>query len=704
MRSKRGITKGVVLGLVASMLIGCALLPPKKEPVEAPPSAEEKQALQKLAKAEQAYQEGNLEEAAQDYRELVMAFPRTSPAAKALLRQGEIEFRMERYAEAVSWFQQVINQFPARPEGNEARLWLLRCYVKLERFNDAVETGRSLITYLVDSSQRAEAAEIVGDAQAGQANYVEAVRWYVKAYALAAEEKHLVLAKKVDGVVAQLDRDLVLELLAEYPRGFPSGQLQTRMVELDMESGQLVMAQQQLQALIERQPLHPQVEEWRAMAEKVAEWLKVDMTTVGCILPLSGRYQAYGDKVLRGLLMAVEDAKAMDQGGRDIQLIIKDSGGSPDSAAAAVRDLVVNHRVAAIIGPLGRAAAETAAEEAQNLWVPIITLTQKKGIEEIGNFVFRSFLSNEEQTRTLVEYAVLGLGYRRFAILYPNDSYGARLTHLFWDEVDRLGAEVRGVETYEPSQTDFADQIKKLVGLYYPRPAGGLISEESERAKESGGLFATAEAASAVSPEEKPLPIVDFEAIFIPDSYGKVGLIAPQLAYHDVTGIKLLGTNLWNSPELVKMAAPYLQGAVFVDGFFPESTLPLTHQFVSRYEDVFGEKPGYPEAQAYDTMRLLIKALDQLEVTSRPQLRNALLGIQMLSGVAGTASMGPDGEVNKPPFLITIQKRRMAEIQLDFESLRQGQSSPELFLKSKGFTRPQKSSPVLESTVPRSSQ
>jgi hypothetical protein len=103
-------------------------------------------------------------------------------------------------------------------------------------------------------------------------------------------------------------------------------------------------------------------------------------------------------------------------------------------------------------------------------------------------------------------------------------------------------------------------------------------------------------------------------------------------------------------------------------------------------------------------MRLLIKALDQLEVTSRPQLRDALLGIQMLSGVAGTASVGPDGEVNKPPFLITIEKRRMAEIQLDLESLRQRQSSPEFFLETKGFTRPQESSPVPESTVERSSQ
>ena len=45
-------------------------------------------------------------------------------------------------------------------------------------------------------------------------------------------------------------------------------------------------------------------------------------------------------------------------------------------------------------------------------------------------------------------------------------------------------------------------------------------------------------------------------------------------------------------------------------------------------------------------MRLLVKALEQPQVVSRPQLREALLGILLQPGVAGTASVGPDGEVN----------------------------------------------------------
>ena len=674
------VSKRLGLFLLPFILLGCALMPAKKEvAVEAPPSAEEKQARQQLAKAESALQDGDLEEAAQQYRQLVMAFPRSPQAAKALLRQGEIDFRLERYEQAVSVFQQVIDEFPVRPEGDEARLWLLRCYLKLERFNDAVETGRSLATYLPKKSQRSEAAEVVAAAQEAQGNYADAVRWYVKAYELAEEERRAELAIKVDSALEHLDRNLVLTLLAEYPDGFPNFQLQTRMVEIDMEEGRLGIALQKLKVLVEKQPLHPLAETWQTMAERVEEWLKVEMNTVGCVLPLSGRYQAYGDRVLRGLVMAAQDLRTMVPGARDIQLIIRDSGGDPDLAVAAVRDLVLDHRVAAIIGPLSRVAAEAAAKEAEKLWVPIITLSQKEGVNEIGGFVFRYFLSNEQQARALVEYAVLGLGYRRFAILYPNDNYGTRLVQLFWDQVDRLGGEIRGVEAYEPSQTDFADQIKKLVGLYYPRPESE-ITDQSRKDAANANL------------EEELLPIVDFDAIFIPDGYTQVGLIAPQLAYHDVTGIQLLGTNLWNSPKLVEMAAPYLQNSLFVDGFFTESNLPLTSQFVARYLKSFGDKPGYLEAQAYDTMRLLVDGLHQPGVTSRPLLRNALLGIQALSGVAGAASVGPDGEVNKPPFLITIHRRRMEEIQVDFGALRQRQKSMQFFTEEQRSQVPMKSS------------
>ena len=57
--------------------------------------------------------------------------------------------------------------------------------------------------------------------------------------------------------------------------------------------------------------------------------------------------------------------------------------------------------------------------------------------------------------------------------------------------------------------------------------------------------------------DQEPQPIIDFEAIFIPDSPGKTGLIVPQLAYFDIKDVYLLGTNLWHSDALIKIADQY---------------------------------------------------------------------------------------------------------------------------------------------------
>jgi branched-chain amino acid transport system substrate-binding protein len=668
-----GFTSGMLLQLLVILLAGCALLQTTQEVRTAPPppAPVSPQAAQELALADEAFRQGNLDVAAEAYEHVVKAYPWSAEATKALLRQGEIEFQKEHYDRAVFRFQDVGSRAPLGPQGTEARLWLLRCYVKLGRFNDAVESGRSLISFLTEKTQQAEASELVGDANAGLGRHTEAVRWYARAYPLALGQGPAELAKKAATEVKYLDRDAVAALLAEYPDSFPYLLLQTRDAELEMESGQLESAGRRLQGLMAKAPTDPLVETWMSMSAKLRTFMDVDMKAIGCVLPLSGRYKGYGDQVLRGIGMAAQGSGAGHSG---IRLVVNDSGEDPATTAAAVRELALTEKVAAIIGPLSRQAAEAAAKEAQQLQIPIITLTQKREISQIGDYVFRDFLSNEQQVRDLAGYAVLDLGLRRFAILYPQDAYGSRLTQLFTDEVIHLGGEVRGAEAYDASQTDFANQIKSLLGLgsshQKVRPSEvGLPGEDTEGPDER----VEQEQSQGSGPEANGA--VDFEAIFIPDGYEKVGLIAPQLAYYDLTEVKLLGTNLWNSPKLLEMAAPYLDGAVFVDGFFPDSHKPLTRRFVQTYQEVFGEMPGYPEAQGYDATRLVMAALGEPGVTNRQRLREALLAIRDLPGVEGMATMTPTREVQRESFFITIRKQRMVEIPVDLKALEKSRAA-----------------------------
>ena len=94
---------------------------------------------------------------------------------------------------------------------------------------------------------------------------------------------------------------------------------------------------------------------------------------------------------------------------------------------------------------------------------------------------------------------------------------------------------VVGVESYDPSQTDFAEPIKKLVGQYYDTPwdLKDIVRPPQDSDTVAGKEQEISRGDRGRRDDEGPEAIVDFDAIFIPDAPAKAGLIVPQLAYYD---------------------------------------------------------------------------------------------------------------------------------------------------------------------------
>jgi len=301
--------------------------------------------------------------------------------------------------------------------------------------------------------------------------------------------------------------------------------------------------------------------------------------------------------------------------------------------------------------------------------IPIITLTQKDGIPEIGDKVFRNFITPKMQVQALTAFTVESLGLYRFAILYPDENYGLTFMNLFWNELIGLGGQVVGVEAYKPKQTDFSEPIKKLVGLYYEIPEDLKIendfAEDGDQQKYSADTDEKnpEEGFDSNPEEEEPEPIVDFDAIFIPDSPGLAGLIAPQLAYFDIKDVYLLGTNLWHSDSLIRIADQYVQGAVMADGFFAESTSPAVQNFVTKFEETYQEKPDFIEAVVFDSALILFHAVSRPHIRYRNEIRDELLNLDNFPGITGITRFDEKGEVQKKLRLLRIKGKRFVELQ-----------------------------------------
>jgi ABC-type branched-subunit amino acid transport system substrate-binding protein len=413
----------------------------------------------------------------------------------------------------------------------------------------------------------------------------------------------------------------------------------------------------------------PRLEE---LAQRGAPPVAAARGTLGVVLPLSGHLASFGEDVLHGVLLAagVFDAQAIPGAGPEVGVVVRDSAGRPDRAAEAVRELARDPRVGAIVGPLLSGECEAAAGAAEAEGVPLLTLTPREEVARDRSFVFRLRSEPAEETQLLVEHAMNGLGARRFAILYPRDRYGRGLRTLFWEEVERRGGEIVGVASYDPEATDFAGPIRQLVGyaLLTEGEKAALAQREriTSRARRLPPREARAlmeEARAITGPGGVPLPpIVDFDALFIPESHEKVGLIAPQLAYHEAVGMRLLGVSGWYGKDLLRIAQEHVEGARFTVPFYPESELAVVQDFRDRYAATFHAEPEALAAQAYDAARLVLVQLAAGRVT-REAIRDGLLATRGYPGVSGVLSMRPDGNARKRPFLLAVESGRIRQLE-----------------------------------------
>ncbi len=375
---------------------------------------------------------------------------------------------------------------------------------------------------------------------------------------------------------------------------------------------------------------------------------------IGCLLPLSGSFALYGQEVLNGVQLAL--ARVARQGS-PLQLIVKDTRGSAEEAASLVQELATANKAISVIGPLASRSAVSAAKTAQDIGIPIITLTQRDGITAEGDMVFQNFLTPAVEVDRLVQRATRQMGLSRFAILYPDSAYGRTLMNLFWDKVEEAGGSITAVETYKPDETDFAVEIKKMVGLHYPRPESVV-----QALLEKKYLLYQMGAETGPSTEKEPEPVIDFDAVFLPDNAEKVSLIAPQFPFHKVFRVRFLGTSLWQSPELVEHAAEYLQGAVFPSGFSTQSDLPAVKEFVSLYRKAYAAEPGILAAAGYDTLLFLSHVLLQQAPKTRQDLQRALCDSKDFTGITGKMAFNERREAIKTPTLYSIRGKRLVAL------------------------------------------
>lgn len=140
-----------------------------------------------------------------------------------------------------------------------------------------------------------------------------------------------------------------------------------------------------------------------------------------------------------------------------------------------------------------------------------------------------------------------------------------------------------------------------------------------------------------------------------------IALLSPQLTFHDVK-VPLLGPSSWNMTPAPTTNEPALEGAVFVDGFFGESSDPAVQEFVDRYRQRFQSSPTAFAAQAFDAATIILDALRK-GVLSGQAMREYLQTHSDLPTLGGPAHFDGSGSLVRRVFVIGIKGGHLVQIE-----------------------------------------
>jgi len=681
--------KHMAIGTLAATLIAATLLTacPKRITINGVTYDYEDAARMAYDDAEATRQQGQTEAALGKLDSFIAQFADSDLADDALLALGMLAREQGQLDRARGAFAQLAMDFPNSEHAIDARLAMARIDVEEGRPRDAVAPLRAVYDRLDDDETRREVAIMLAETLDRGGDGGQALEWYLRAYDEAGSnsERKEIYTRIFALVDSQLSFRDVRTLAETVDTGSPAGELVVfKLARIYCHLRDFRQCHETVEHYLDQHPSGRFVGEARAMQERLSARLTVDPTVVGVVLPLTGKYQVYGERALYAIQLGAEVIGEKNPGG--IKLVVRDSKGEPGLAASAVEELTLKEHAIAVIGAILQNTAAAAALKAEELGVPLVSFSRREGLPELGAYVFRYGLTNTKQAKALVDLTMGKMGMSRFAILYPRHPYGIELMNAFWDEVDQRKGYVVGAEAYDHDETTFMRPIKKLIGRYPLHTRGSY-----------GTCLAKARAIKKDYTRRKAMedcknhvqPAVDFDALLIPDDHRAVGLIAPTLAFEDVltatdpatihdyrktTGfndvkpVQLLGANGWNDATLIERAGKNVEGSLFVDGFNPSSSEKPVQAFVAAFTEAQGNRPTIIEAQAYDGAKLvaiLVRGTSTPKPKSRADMRSLLANVKEFPGVTGVTSFNAEGDSVTPLTVFTIDNGTIEVAELD---------------------------------------
>lgn len=334
---------------------------------------------------------------------------------------------------------------------------------------------------------------------------------------------------------------------------------------------------------------------------------------LGVLAPLTGDVAIYGIATSNGIKMAIEEINAKGGVlGQQIDATVLDEKGDISEAVSAYTRLT-SDGIVALLGDVTSKPTMAVAELAAADNLPMITATGTAlPITTYGPNVFRTCFTDPFQGKIMANFAADNLKVKNVAVIYnTSDDYSTGLTAAFEEQAATKGLTIVAKEGYGADDKDFKAQLTKIL-------------------------------------EKKP------EALFVPDYYKQVALIATQAREVGFEG-PMLGADGWDGVlgVLDDSNKAAVNNCYMSNHYSPEDTNETVVNFVKNYTAKYNEAPNSFAALGYDTAYMMAQAITEAGSVDSQAIIDAMKAIDF-NGVTGHITFDAENNPVKDAAVLKI--------------------------------------------------
>lgn len=347
-----------------------------------------------------------------------------------------------------------------------------------------------------------------------------------------------------------------------------------------------------------------------------------DTIKLGGVFPLTGDVPSIGSAMENGAKLAIKEIN--DAGGvlgKKLEIVSEDDQNQASTAPNAITKLITQDKVTAVVGTYASKCSIPMAAVAKDSKVVMITpvSTNEKVTTEGGDYVFRACFIDPLQGKVGAKFAADNLKAKKVAMLYDvGNDYCVGIAKEFKNNFQAAGGSVVYEKTYNAGESDFKAFLTEIKEL-------------------------------------------NVDALYLPDNYSTVGLIAKQARE---LGIKaaFLGSDSWGDLGVVKVGGDAVEGAYFTDHLSLKSDNAAIKKFVENYKKEYNSEPSTFAVLSYDSVYIVAEAIKKAGSTDEAAIKDAMAKID---ADCGTTHYKFD-EKHNPIKSVVINK--IVNGQFDFEA------------------------------------